>query len=154
MTVQWAVEGSKIPLFLLARAAFLLKLFLLANSEHSDMASETAIDLFEKLRVEFDLDPKVTEWLTSPKGLAAKSLEYFRCACAGEGVQSLVEAAGPANIFLATSRIRQAWRSLKRARDNDEVIIRPGNDAMDMDDLLAISVLDDIEARHWAIGTR
>ena len=77
------------------------------------MASETAINLFEELGVEFDLDPKVTEWLTSPKGLAAKSLEDFLCACTEEGVQSLVEAAGPANIFLATSRMRQAWRSLK-----------------------------------------
>ena len=114
------------------------------------MASAAAIDLFEKLRVEFDLDLKVTEWLTSPKGLAAKSLEDFLCACTEEGVQSLVEAAGPDNVFLATSRMRQAWRSLKRARDNDEAIIRPGNDTADMDDLLAVSVLDDIEARHWA----
>ena len=114
------------------------------------MASATAIDLFEKLHVEFDLGPKVTTWLTSPDGLAAKSLEYFLCACTEEGVQSLAEAAGPTNVFLATSRMRQAWRSLKRARDNDEAIIRSGNDTMDMDDILAISVLDDIEARHWA----
>ena len=61
-----------------------------------------------------------------------------------------MQAAGPTNVFLATSRLRQAWRSLKRARDNDEVIIRSGHDTMDMDDLLAISVFDDIEACHWA----
>ena len=114
------------------------------------MASATAVDLFEKLRAELDLDPKVTEWLTSPKGLAARTLEDFLRACTEEGVQSLVEAAGPDNIFLATSRMRQAWHSLKRARDNDEVIIRSGNDTVDMDDLLAISVLDDIEAEHCA----
>ena len=114
------------------------------------MADATAIELFEKLRVEFDIDKKVTEWLTSPKGLAAKTLEDFLCACTEEGVKNLVEAAGPDNVFLATSRMRQAWRSLKSARDNDEAIIRSGNDTADMDDLLAVSVLDDIEARHWA----
>ena len=113
------------------------------------MADQSAIDLFEKLRIEFDLDT-VTAWLTSPDGLAAKSLAYFLCPCTEEGVENVVQAAKPGNVFLATSRLRQAWRSLKRARDNDEVIIRSGHDTMVMDDLLATSVLDDIEARHWA----
>ena len=54
------------------------------------------------------------------------------------------------NVFLATSRLRQAWRALKRARDDEDVVKRAGHDTIDMDDLLATSILDDIEARHWA----
>ena len=55
-----------------------------------------------------------------------------------------------ANVLLSGSCLRQAWRSLKRARDSEDVIKRAGQDTMDMDDLLAASVFDDIEARHWA----
>ena len=150
MTVQWTIEDQKDPPVSASPRRISPQALPSCKLRTSDMASEAAINLFEKLRVEFDLDQKVTKWLTSPKGLAAKSLEDFLCACTEEGVQDLVEAADPDNVFLATSRMRQAWRSLKRARDNDEAIIRSGNDAMDMDDLLAISVLDDIEARHWA----
>ena len=61
-----------------------------------------------------------------------------------------MEAARPSNLILSASRLRQAWRSLKRARDEDDVIKRAGQDTMDMDDMLTASVLDDIEARHWA----
>ena len=100
--------------------------------------------------MEFDLDPTVTTWLTSQDGLAAKSLDDLLCACTEEGVENLVKAAKPGTVFLAETRLRQAWRSLKRARDNDEVIVRSGRDTIDMDDPLATSVLDDIEALHWA----
>ena len=67
--------------------------------------------------MEFDLDPTVTAWLTSPDGLAAKSFDDLLCACTEEGVENLVAAAKPGNVFLATSRLRQAWRSLKGACD-------------------------------------
>ena len=62
---------------------------------------------------------------------------------------ALADAAKPDNKLLATSRMRQAWRSLKRTHDED-VIKRSGLDATDMDELLAASVLEDTEARHWA----
>ena len=71
-------------------------------------------------------------------------------ACNEDGIDKLVEAAKPTNVLLSGSRLRQAWRSLKRARDSGDVIKRAAQDTMDMDDLLAASVLDDMEARHWA----
>ena len=103
---------------------------------------------FEKLGDEFEIGPKVTSWLTSPDGLAAKTLDDLLCACNGDGIDSLIDAAEPKNKLLAVSRLRQAWRSLKRARDSDGVIKRSGFDTNDLDDLLEASVLDDIEARH------
>ena len=88
--------------------------------------------------------------MTDPDGLAAKSLDDLLYACNEDGIDKLVEAAKPDNIILATSRLRQAWRSLKKARDEADVIKRAGQDTIDMDELLQASVLDDIEARHWA----
>ena len=115
-----------------------------------DMADQTAVELFGELGNELDIDPKVTSWLTSPDGLAAKSLDDLLYACNEDGIDKLIEAAKPPNMLLAGSRLRQAWRSLQRARDSEDVIKRSGHDTMDMDDLLAASVLDDIEARRWA----
>jgi hypothetical protein len=114
------------------------------------MATPDASQLFSELGAQFDLDPKVTAWLTSPDGLAAKRLDDLLYACSEDGIDKLVEAAKPSNLLLSTSRLRQAWRSLKKARDEEDVIKRAGQDTIDMDDLLTASVLDDIEARHWA----
>ena len=114
------------------------------------MANPEAVKIFKQLAEQFDIDQKVTSWLTAPNGLAAKNLDDLLYACNEDGIDKLVEAAKPTNIMLATSRLRQAWRSLKKARDEDDVIKRAGQDTMDMDELLQASVLDDIEARHWA----
>jgi hypothetical protein len=116
----------------------------------ASMASPDAVQLFAELGSQFELDPKVTTWLTAPDGLAAKRLDDLLYACNEDGIDKLVEAAKPSNVILATSRLRQMWRSLKKARDEDDVIKRAGQDTIDMDDLLTASVLDDIEARHWA----
>ena len=114
------------------------------------MADPTAVALFKELGADFEIDPTVTAWLTSPGGLAAKEFDDLLYACDKNGIDKLVEAAKPSNLLLSGSRLRQAWRSLKRARDEEDVIKRAGQDTMDMDDLLAAPVLDDIEARRWA----
>ena len=114
------------------------------------LADAQAVKLFEKLGSENGVDPKVTAWLTAPDGFNAKSLDDLLYACNEDGIENLIVAADPDNHLLATSRLRQAWRTLKRARDAEEMVTRAGHDSMDMDDLLAASVLDDIEARHWA----
>ena len=88
------------------------------------MADPIAKELFNKLQVEHGLDPTVTAWLTAPGGLGAKTLDDLLCACTEDGVENLVKAAKPVNIFLATSRLRQAWRALKRARDDEDVVKR------------------------------
>ena len=80
------------------------------------MAHHTVIDLCKNLGDEFEIDPKVTAWLTSPDGLAAKTLDDLLYACSEDNVESLIDAAKPTNKLLAVSRLRQAWRSLKRAR--------------------------------------
>ena len=114
------------------------------------MANPDAVRVFKELAEQFELDPAVTSWLTAADGLAAKNLDDLLYACNEDGIDKLVGAAKPTNLMLSTSRLRQAWRSLRKARDEDDVIKRAGQDAMDMDDLLQASVLDDIEARHWA----
>ena len=108
-------------------------------------------EAFDQLKEQFDLEPKVREWLTSDTGLAARSLSDFLHAASSEAeVKALVDAAGAENKLLATSRLRQAWVSLKRARDQDEIIQRRGADESDLDQLLAQPVLDDLEARFWS----
>ena len=82
--------------------------------------------------------------------MATKKLDDLLYACNEDGIDKLIDAAKPTNKFFAGSRLRQAWGSLKRVRDSEDVIKRSGRDTVDMDDLLAASVLDDIEARHWA----
>ena len=114
------------------------------------MANPDAVKVFKELADLFELDPAVTTWLTAANGLAAKNLEYLLYACNEDGIDKLVGTAKPPNLILSTSRLRQAWRSLKKARDEEDVIKRAGQDTMDMDNLLTASVLDDIEARHWA----
>ena len=114
------------------------------------MANPEAVKIFTQLAEQFEIDKKVTSWLTDPNGLAAKSLDDLLYACNEDGIDKLVEAAKPDNTMLATSRLRQAWRSLRKARDEADVIKRAGQDTIDMDELLQASVLDDIEARHWA----
>ena len=74
--------------------------------------------------------------------MAAKKLDDLLYACNEDGIDKLVEAAKPSNLPLSGSRLRQAWRSPKRARDEEDVIKRAGQDTMDMDDLLTASVLD------------
>ena len=114
------------------------------------LADAQAVKLFEKLGSENGVDPNVTAWLTAPDGFNANSLDDLLYACNEDGIENLIVAADPDNHLLATSRLRQAWRTLKRARDAEEMVTRAGHDSMDMDDLLAAPVLDDIEARHWA----
>ena len=114
------------------------------------MADTVAKELFAKLQVEHGLGSTVTAWLTSPGGLGAKTLDDLLYACTEDGVENLVNAAKPENLFLETSRLRQAYRALKRARDDEDIVKHAGHDTIDMDDLLATSILDDIEARHWA----
>ena len=114
------------------------------------MANPDAVRLFKELGAQFDLDPTVTTWLTAPSGLAAKKLDDLPYACNEDSIDKLVKAAKPSNLILSISRLRQVWRSLKKARDEEDVIKRAGQDTMDMDNLLTASVLDDIEARHWA----
>ena len=113
--------------------------------------NEVRDEAFDKLKEEFQLDDKVRAWLTSETGLAARNLGDFLHAASSEAeVKALVDASGADNKLLATSRLRQAWVSLKRARDQDEVIQRRGADEADLDQLLAQPVLDDLEARFWA----
>ena len=59
----------------------------------ASMASPDAVQLFAELGSQFELDPKVTTWLTAPDGLAAKRLDDLLYACNEDGVDKLAEAA-------------------------------------------------------------
>jgi hypothetical protein len=115
------------------------------------MAKPSVSELFRELATEFKLEPKLAEWLTAESGLAAKSLEDFAYAASSEDdVTRMVTAAKPDNTWLATSRLRQAWKSVKRSCDDEHVIRRSGMDTTDLDELLPAPELEDIESRHWA----
>ena len=45
--------------------------------------------------------PKVTSWLTSPDGLAAKTLDDLLYACNEDGIDNLIDAAKTTNKLLA-----------------------------------------------------
>ena len=77
------------------------------------LADAQAVKLFEKLGDEHGVDPKVTKWLTAPDGFNAKSLDDLLYACSEDGIDQLIVAADPENQLLATSRLRQAYCSLK-----------------------------------------
>ena len=49
-----------------------------------------------------------------------------------------------------TSRIRQAWTSLKKAADDAETLKRKTMDDCELDDLLPQKELEDMGARHYA----
>ena len=118
--------------------------------EAKPLADANAVKLFEELGQVHGVDPITTTWLTAPDGFNAKSLDDLLYACNEDGVGDLIVAANPDNPLLAESRLRQAWRALKRARDTEEKTTRAGHDSVDMDELLTASILDDIESRHWA----
>ena len=111
----------------------------------------TVASQFDELQVKFGIDAKTRAWLTAEEGLNASSIMDFLHAAASEtDVQKMVEAAQADNVFLATSRLRQAWLSLRKAEEEVASIKRRGLDETDLDTLLAQPVLDDIAARHWA----
>ena len=114
------------------------------------MAASVAAQ-FDELQSKFGIDDKTRAWLTAEEGLNASSVMDFLHAAASEtDVQKMVEAAQADNVFLATSRLRQAWLSLRKAEEEVASIKRRGLDETDLDTLLAQPVLDDIAARHWA----
>ena len=111
----------------------------------------TPAEIFAEVASRFEIDDKVRDWLTSPEGLGAKSLEDFLFAASTPAdLEKLATAAAPTNVLLSTSRLRQARESLTTARDQDSAIRKRGMDEADMDKLLDQPSLDDIEARHWA----
>ena len=76
---------------------------------------------FEELENKFGLDPLITKWILSDSGLGATSVEDFLfSATKQEDLASVAEAAGveQGRRLLMTSRIRQAWTSLKKASED------------------------------------
>ena len=65
------------------------------------MADPEAVKVFKQLAEQFELDPKVTSWLTAPDGLAAKNLDDLLYACNEDGIDRLVSLAKPSNLMLS-----------------------------------------------------
>ena len=122
-----------------------------AMADQRAMANAETKKVFADVGAKFNLEDKVTTWLTSPEGLGAHTLDDFLYSCADDkDVRKLAQHAEPVNEQLAVSRLRQAWRSLKRSRDSAEDVKCVGLDTTDMDELLpSSSILDNIEVRHW-----
>jgi hypothetical protein len=114
-------------------------------------AAANRVQTFAQLGEDFAIEEKMIQWLTSPTGLNADNLDDFLHSAATENdVGKLAELANADNVILTTSRLRQAWRSLKRTRDDEEVIKKNGLEVSDLDGLLAQPVLDNLSSIHFA----
>ena len=110
----------------------------------------TTLKVFAELGEKFNLEDKVVTWLTSEKGLGARTLDDFLFSCDDpKEVKRMAREAEPENELMAVNRVRQAWHALNRSRDAAEEVNRVGQDRSGMDELLPSAVLDDIESRHW-----
>jgi hypothetical protein len=115
------------------------------------LAPAPAMQAFQTMGEEFGIEAKMITWLTSPTGLGAMFLDDFlHSASTEQEVGKLAELAKPDNVILTTSRLRQAWRSLKRTRDDDDIIKKNGLEVADLDELLAQPVLDNLISIHYA----
>ena len=62
---------------------------------------------FTELGEKFNLEPKVVTWLTSDKGLGARTLDDFLFSCDdAKDVKKLAREAEPENELMAVSRLR------------------------------------------------
>ena len=99
------------------------------------------------------MDPLITKWILSEAGLGATSVEDFLfSATKQEDLGSVAESAGveQGRRLLMTSRIRQAWTSLKKAAEDADSLKRKSLDDVELDDLLPQRELDDMGAKHYA----
>ena len=113
------------------------------------MAAMDTMTVFDEFARKYEIDDKTRKWLTSADGLQAKMLDDFLYAGATESdIGKIAEMAGAENKLLTSSRLRQAWTSLRRAEDDKERVKRRGLDDNDLDALLAQPALDDIAERH------
>ena len=84
---------------------------------------------FDKLQADFGLDDDVRKWLTASDGLGATCLDDFVFAAAVESdIGAMADAAQATNKLLMTSRLRQAWLSLKKAKEEQELLMKRGAD--------------------------
>ena len=113
------------------------------------MAAMDTMTVFDEFARKYEIDDKTRKWLTSADGLQAKMLDDFLYAGATESdIGKIAEMAGAENKLLTSSRLRQAWTSLRKAEDDKERVKRRGLDDNDLDALLAQPALDDIAERH------
>ena len=112
--------------------------------------AEQIRELFRKLADEYGWEKEVLDWCLKEEGLGARGIDDFEYAISNEAdVAALVQATGVANKFQQTSRVRQAWVALKKARSEAEAVEKRGLDEVDLDGLLPQPELDDIAKRFW-----
>jgi hypothetical protein len=111
---------------------------------------------FQDMGSKFGLDVKVVEWLLETAGLGAIALKDFLFC-----VRDAAEIADLTTVIMkakqidesekwnVTSRIRQAWISLKEAQDQASVVRKRGVDQTDLDELLHQDDLDDLQGMFW-----
>ena len=117
------------------------------------MADEKVKKAFEELENKFGLDPLITKWILGEDGLGAKSVDDFLYAATKpEELASVAELAGvdTSKKLLMTSRVRQAWVSLKKATEESETLKRKSLDDVAMDEMLPQRELDDMGIKHYA----
>ena len=115
------------------------------------MAAQEVQQAFEELENKFSWDPKITKWLLSPEGLGATSLaDFFHSATDPKDLSTIAEQASVDNKMLMSSRIRQAWLSLKKSTEEAELLKRKNIDDVAIDDLLPQPELDDLVSKHYS----
>ena len=99
----------------------------------------------------YGIGAEVGRWITASDGLNAAGLDDFIFCMASESeASSIVDAAGvpTERKIQQTSRVRQAWSALRKARADAEKVKSRGLDDTDLDSLLTQPELDDI-ADHF-----
>ena len=112
-------------------------------------ASEEVKAAFAEIEQKFQWDVKITKWMVAEDGLGATSIDDFLYAIsAPEDINKIVTAASPANVLLMTSRVRQAWLSIKKSKEDSEGLKRKGLDDPEMEAMLPQEELEDMGKNH------
>eukprot|EP00972_Heterocapsa_arctica_P088867 13105072-Heterocapsa_arctica.AAC.1 len=78
-------------------------------------AQNDSLAVFTKLAISFNIEDKVRDLLIAEERLGARTLDNFlHAAATQEEVAALATQANPDNKFLTTSRLRQAWLTLRQ----------------------------------------
>ena len=114
------------------------------------MAEAEVAEEFRKIGDKYGWEPSVVKWMIAAEGLAARSINDFIFSVSDEaGVSAIVEGITVNNRIQQVSRVRQAWRALRKAIEDAEVVKRQGELNTDLDKLLTQPELEGMAEKHY-----
>ena len=109
------------------------------------------LQTFQELAVQFGWEQEVVNWCVDAGGLAAATINDFIMAATSESDWASIVNLIPniQNKLQQTSRLRQAWKALRDATDDQDKLKRKRLDDVDLDSLLQQPVLDSLQDQFW-----